>query len=136
MNTQESNGLAAHINAVNARRTARAEAAVNFLVALVIGLIMAVALLHWATPCADATMCLAAVTPTLRSPVQRLLDWFAMWRLRWHIRNAQQALAWQHEQADLARWELDHLPRAMAVTRGHIDMLEAQLQALTGNRGL
>ena len=136
MNTQDANGLAAHINAVNARRTARAEAAVNFLVALVIGLILAVALLNWATPCADATPCLAAVTPTVRNPVQRLLDRYAMWRLHAHIRSAQQDLAGQHEQLQLANWEREHLPRQMAVTRGHIDQLEAQLNALTGNRGL
>lgn len=136
MNAKESNGLAAHINAVNARRTARAEAAVNFMVALVIGLIMAVALLHWATPCADATMCLAAVTPTLRSPVQRLLDWYAMWRLRAHIRSAQADLEWQHEQLDLANWEREHLPRQMAMTRAHIDLLEDRLRTLTGNAEL
>ena len=49
--------LAQGVNALNARRSARAEAAAGFVVALVLGILGGLALVHYGTPCAAGHLC-------------------------------------------------------------------------------
>jgi hypothetical protein len=62
--------LADAINARNAHTTQRAESAVHVLLAVVLAVLGAMALLHFATPCPAAMLCmsLALVTPTTEEP--------------------------------------------------------------------
>jgi len=63
--------LAQRVNALNAQRSARAEAAAGFVVALVLGILGGLALVHYGTPCAAGHLCmgLAYLVPQ-RRPVQ------------------------------------------------------------------
>jgi hypothetical protein len=132
---QDSRVLAAGINALNARRAQRAEAAAGFIVAFVVALLLALALVHWAMPCEGASLCLAAVVPTQRSWQQRLLDKYEAWRLRYAIRCAQQDLVYQEEQLQIARWECEQLPQQQRVTQAHVEALQQQLRALGAHVG-
>lgn len=65
-----------------ASRTAdQAERAVRLLLAAVIGVLLALALLHWATPCADAALCLAPLA------LPRQLHQHLRHRLRYRLRH-------------------------------------------------
>lgn len=52
----------------NARVHARGQAVLHAVLVVVLGVLGALALIHWATPCADAALCLAPLA----------------WRTRWH----------------------------------------------------
>lgn len=54
---RESQVLADGINSLNARRTRRANAAVDFIVGLTVGVLGGLALLHYATPCLGGALC-------------------------------------------------------------------------------
>ena len=131
--------LSAVVNALNAHRMGaverRVHAFLGVLLAIAVALVGAFALIHFSTPCEGASLCLAAVVPTRRGWVQRLVDSLAQWRLRYYIRSAEQDLAYQHQQLEIAQWECEALPRQMAVTRGYIDQLEAELRGF-GPRGV
>lgn len=62
--------------AFNARVQARAEAAVRALIIFVFCILAALALVHWATPCAEAALCLAPLA-VHRHALRRLA---AAWR--------------------------------------------------------
>ena len=127
---EDSRTLADGVNALNQQRTSRAEAAAKFIVYLVIGVLGGLALAHYATPCEGFSLCLAAVVPTHRNWLQRLADRYEAWRLYAAIKHAQQDLAWQYEQLEIAQWECQQIPQQQKVTRAHIDSLQAKLRAL------
>lgn len=130
----DSQALSSALNGANAEAMARVDRKVNafmgLMVAIAVGVAGAFALIHFGTPCEGASLCMATVVPTQRSWLQRLVLDLQSWRLRLQIRAAQQDLAYQHEALDIARWECQHLPRQMAVTRAHIDRLANQIDAL------
>ncbi len=51
--TEDSSLIVQHISALNARRTSRAEAAANFLAVFIVGVLGAILLVHFLTPCAE-----------------------------------------------------------------------------------
>lgn len=134
MNPMDTIELSAAVNEFNARRMAvvqrRVHAFLGLMLALAAGIVGAFALIHFGTPCEGASLCMAAIIPTRRSWLQRLVLDVQSWRLRWQVRAAQQDLVYQHEALELARWECDHLPKQMAITRAHIDRLADQIDAL------
>lgn len=122
------------INGLNAHRMAsvqnRVHAFLGLLLAVAIAVGGAFALIHFGTPCEGADLCLAAVAPTHRNWMQRMVDRYQAWRLRYHIGIAAKDLHYQEEQLTIARWECEHLPLQLKVTRDHIEALENQLRAL------
>jgi len=122
------------INGLNAHRMAsvqnRVHAFLGLLLAVAIAVGGAFALIHFGTPCEGADLCLAAVVPTHRNWMQRMVDRYQAWRLRYHIGIAAQDLLDQKEQLLIARWECEQLPLQLQVTQDHINMLETQLRAL------
>lgn len=127
---QDSRAISEHVNAINAHRTNRATAAANFIVAMVVALLLSALVINFALPCEGASLCLAAVVPTHRNWAQRMVDRYQAWRLRYHIGIAAKDLHYQEEQLLIARWECEHLPLQLKVTREHITALEHQLRAL------
>ena len=118
----------AQTNTRNARTTRRAEAAAELLVALAIAAGLVWALLAWATPCADATLCLAtAAIPARPWWLQRGLLRLRALYLRALIRWAQADLEFQARQERIAQREIEHLPLLRQSTRQHIEELECQL---------
>lgn len=118
---EDSRALADAVNALNARRASRAEAAANFVVVLVVALLLAAAVLHFLTPCHGAELCGAALLP------RRGTTW---WRrlympmraayLRMLMRSCV-ADIWHHQQtAELA-------PVLEAMARQRLDELRVQL---------
>lgn len=57
LSVAQTHELAQGVNALNAQRTARAEAGAGFIVALVVGVLFGLALVHFATPCAAGHLC-------------------------------------------------------------------------------
>lgn len=133
MNARETIELSAAVNELNAHRMdavqRRVHAFLGLLLAIAVGLGLAVALIHFGTPCAGASLC-AAVLPTQRSWLERMVLDLQRWRLLRQIRSAQQDLTYQQEALQLAQWECDHIPRQLDVTQGHIDQLCRQMDAL------
>lgn len=128
--------LSAAGNDFNTRRVVRVERRVHtwlgWLAAVFIALGLSYALICFATPCEGASLCMAAVLPTQRSWLQRLVLDFQAWRLRSAIRSARHELASQYEHLEMAQWECEHLPLQLNVTRGHIDNLVHQLSLVEG----
>lgn len=62
----------------NARVQAQANAMLRVLLAVVLAVLGALALVHWATPCPDATLCLSPLAMQRNAP-RRLAAW---WRRR------------------------------------------------------
>ena len=117
----ESHALAQRVNLLNARRTERAEAAADFVVIIVVGILLACALVHFATPCEGATLCMAAViTPTRTSLWRRLRMQLRAWRLRWKLSDVQATLAYVEE-------DLAELPDVRRHLRRQRDTLAACL---------
>lgn len=117
----------AQINARNERITRRAEAAANVLVALAIAGGVVLALLAWATPCAEGTLCMGAATQMRPGWLQRCLLRAHAAYLRVLIRAAQADLEYQATQERIAQWEVDQLPSIRKATRLHIEALEIRL---------
>lgn len=67
MSPAESNAIAQAINRRNVRTTHRAEAAAGFVVALVVAILGALALVHFATPCEGATLCMALAARSINT---------------------------------------------------------------------
>lgn len=112
------------LNDINARRTRRAEAAGSFVGILVLGILAALAIIHWATPCADAALCMAAViTPTRRGPAGAVLRTLERWRLRLALADAELAL-------DRVQADLELLPRVQRDLQRDIDALRVKLATL------
>ena len=76
LNAKDANTLAQGVNEQNAARTRRAEAAVNVLLAVVLAVLGAVGLVHWAMQCNvmldGAALCMGALfaAPSTRQQVQ------------------------------------------------------------------
>jgi hypothetical protein len=122
--------LCQFVNELNARRQQnvqrRVHAFLGLLLAIAVGLGLAFALIHFGMPCEGAGL-YAAVLPTQRSWLQRLVLDMQRWRLLRHIRSAQQDLAYQEEALQLAQWETEHIPAQMEITRRHIEQLSIQM---------
>jgi hypothetical protein len=128
MTPTESDPIARRLVALATQRTKRAEAAAEFVVALVLGIIGALLLLHWATPCEAGHLCaMAAITRTRSTLQQRIAAAARRWYLRALIRRAQATLRYQQEDQQRAQVELDYMPHAQAVTRAHIAALHVRL---------
>lgn len=122
--------VAQHIATVNARRVARVDAGTDVLLALAVGAAAAWALYQWwAVPCAagDAAMCMAAVIRTRPGWLHRALLGLRALYLRRLIASAQADIEFQDQQEDIARWEIEHLPRLRQAARQQIAILELQL---------
>ena len=132
MNAIESIELSAAANHLNARRMAQIDRRVNaflsLLLAVAVGLGLAFALIHFGSPCEGASLC-AAVLPTQRSWLERIVLDLQRWRLLRHIRSAQQDLTYQQEALQLAQRECDHIPKQLDVTQRHIDQFCRQMHA-------
>lgn len=130
--TPEQRAAARLVAELNARSTRTVEAIANVLVAVVVGILLAAALLHFLTPCDAATLCGAVVTPTRLSPWARLRveAEHALLRLRlavraWHLRHKLAA----------AEFDLQYLPddiqaaqEQLEYTRLHAETLRLQLE--------
>jgi hypothetical protein len=133
MNARETIELSAAVNQINAQRMdavqRRVHAFLGLLLAVAVGLGLAFAIIHFGLPCEGAGLC-AAVLPTQRSWLERIVLDMQRWRLLRHIRSAQQDLLFQAEALELAQWECHHIPRQMEVTEAHIEQLSRQIDAL------
>lgn len=117
MSPRDSNVIAQGVNELNARRAARAESAAGLLVALVVGILLALALVHWATPCAFGTLCAAPVVTPLRTGLlQRLY-------LRWRAAYLRALIRWAEEDVEHLESMQFHIP---AQLRSHRLWLEAR----------
>ena len=92
---------AQRINEINAKRTARAESAAGFVAVLVIGILAALALVHFLTPCEGATLCMAAViTPTRSGAARGFMRMLERWQVRMSLADAELTL--DRVQTDIA----------------------------------
>ncbi len=129
MNTRPIDAADAHyaaerLNDMNARRTRPVEAAANFVGALVLAILAALALLHWLTPCAEAALCMAAViNPTRSGPAGAVLRMLERWRLRLALADAEMAL-------DRVQTDIQTLPLVEDELRRNIDTMRVQLATL------
>jgi hypothetical protein len=113
--------MAQAINAANDHRAARAEAGVGVIVALVLGILAGLALLHYLTPCETAALCTLSVIPTRPGWGLRLAQWGRAQYLQWRIRCALGDVAAMRRVIDHAREELDYLPRQIDL---HLEWIE------------
>ena len=128
MTPTETDAIARRICALNSRRTQRAERAAEFVVVLVLGIIGALLLVHWATPCDVGHLCAMAAVTRTRTPLwQRITSAAHRAYLRALIRSAQATLRYQQEAQQRAQGELDYLPHAQTVTQQHIAALQIRL---------
>lgn len=114
----EANSVASGINALNAKGTAESEHAAAVVVAVVIGALLACALLHWWEPCAEASLCAALITPTRRC--WRLTSWVRVLMARWRLADAESALEWVED-------DLHTLPLIRNTLAAKVDVLRVQL---------
>lgn len=128
MTPAETNEVAKRINRTNATRSKRAEAAAEFIVAMVLGAIGAALLVHYLTPCDAGHLCgLAAITRTHTPLWQRITNGVRRWYLRALIRSAHKSLQFLLEHEQRVQGELEYLPHAQAVARQHIAALQVRL---------
>lgn len=128
LNAKDADTLAQGVNEQNAARTRRAEAAVNVLLAVVLAVLGAVGLVHWASQCNvmldGAALCMAAVIPTRPGLLQRA--WRRVYMqaraayLRTLLRACEQDISYHQETAELA-------PQLEALARLRADELRVQL---------
>jgi len=121
----------------NAARVHRIDAGVDILIAVAVALGLAWALAVWATPCADAALCLAPMVPLRTNWLATLLLRLRGAYLRRLIASAEEDLAFQDENEALVLWELQQIPLQRSVTRAHLGALRRQLGAIqlaTGSR--
>jgi len=131
MTPAQSHQLATAVNALNYSRGRRAEAAADFLVAIVIAALGIAALLHFALPCnPEGALCMAAVLHTRTPWPQRLLgSLHAAW-LRHRIASARQEIKHMEEVIYMAHAELAYLPPRIAAHEAWITGQQATLQRL------
>ena len=105
----------------NARVHAQANAMLRTLLAVVIAVLLTLALLHWATPCAEAALCLAPATVPrglivwCRRTFRRLHIQVLRVRLQQLLGSAQQMALDRHQPPDAALRLGAVLARAAAV---------------------
>lgn len=133
MSPADTDLIARGVNAINARRTKRAEAAVHVVLAVLFCILGAAALLHYLTPCDAGQLCsLAAITRT-RTPLSaRMVATLRAWYLRALIRSAHKSLQYLEEHHQRVQAELEYLPHAQALARQHIAALQVRLIQLQG----
>jgi hypothetical protein len=126
MSPIESNDIAQQINAANARRARKTEAALHFVGALVLAILGALALVHWLTPCDVGHLCAggAALVPTrTESWPQRLVRAVRRWYLRRLIVAAEFDADHHAETMHLA-------PQLRDIAEARAAELRAELEAL------
>lgn len=119
--------MAQAVNSANDHRAARAEAGVGVIVALVLGILGGLALLHYLTPCEGAALCTLSVIPTRPGWGLRLTQWLRGAYLQWRIRCALADVAAMRRVIDHASEELDYLPRQIDL---HLEWIDARLDEL------
>ena len=80
--TDEANAMSKALNAMNAESISDSEHATAVVLAVVIGALLACLALHYWEPCADASLCVAIITPLRTGWLQRLRLRFSAWQLR------------------------------------------------------
>ncbi len=114
--------LAQTINATNTHRMQRVEqrvnAAASVIVALVIAILGALALVHFATPCEGASLCAATVLRTRPGWLSQLRFAWRRWRLCAQVQDAERAVAHHDELANLHH-EVSLIAADAAVRRLH-----------------
>ena len=113
--------LSQRINAANAARIKRAEAAAGFVVALILGILGAVLLLHYLLPCAEGALCAATVINTRPGLLSRLRYALRGWYLRHLISAAENDLLDMHDDMERAQDYLWRLPQQISSHRLCID---------------
>lgn len=119
--------MAQTVNAANDHRAARAEAGVGVIVALVLGILAGLALLHYLTPCESAALCTLSVIPTRPGWGLRLSQWLRGAYLQWRIRCALADVAAMRWAIEYARDDLDYLPKQIDL---HLEWIDARLDEL------
>ena len=119
--------MAQAVNAANDHRAARAEAGVGVIVALVLGILGGLALLHYLTPCESAALCTLSVIPTRPGWGLRLSQWLRGAYLQWRIRCALADVAAMRCAIEYARDDLDYLPKQIDL---HLEWIDARLDEL------
>lgn len=125
MSPHESNSIAQAINAMNAKRSARADAALSVILALVLAVLGAAALLHWLTPCEAGTLCMAGAVHTRSGWLASLQRRLHAVTLRWRLRDVEVTL-------DRVEEDLADLPEIRLSLRREANALRAQLARLEG----
>lgn len=121
LSADEANTVARAINAMNAERISGSEKAADVVVATIIGLLLALAVLHWATPCEGTGLCAAVITPTTRGGwLRRALLRLRRARLRWLLADAETALEWVES-------DLQELPATRQTLVWKIDVMRIEL---------
>jgi hypothetical protein len=123
MNPTDSNALAEVINARNAQRMQRAEAGAGIVVALVLGILGALALVHWLTPCEGTALCMgAAFTQPHRA------GWLRNLALRLRAAHLRVLIRWAEDDMSALRTELEYshadlhrIPQQLRVHQAWID---------------
>ena len=113
---------------MNSTPTSGTQAALGYVLGVVIAILATLALVHWMSCSQEAgtALCMAmAVTPTRRSWPQRIGDWLYERYLRVDLRDERAALC-NMEQS------LADLPDLIEEQQQRIDYLREQLSAVTG----
>ena len=94
-------------------------------VVLVIGILAALALVHFLTPCEGAALCMSAVITPTRSDtwLRRLLRPFRRWSVRWRLADTEAAI--DYVEADIAE-----LPEIRMQLRREANALRVRLAVL------
>lgn len=115
---------AERLNAMNERHTRRPNALGSAVGVVVLATLGALAIIAWATPCAEGTLCMAAVINTTRTgPAGAVLRLLESWRLRLALADAELAL-------DRVQSDIELLPRVEQDLRRNIDSMRVRLATL------
>lgn len=127
MNITDGRVVSDAINARNARTSDRAEAAVWFVVLLVLAILGGLALVHWATPCAEGALCSLAVIPTRPGALARLRRALRAWELRHLIRSAEADIA--HMNDELARLPAQINHHRAWVSERRVELIDCEISS-------
>lgn len=108
------------------RNHRRADRALNYLLALVLGILGAVALVHWLTPCEGATLC-AGVIPLRPTVAQRMVR---TWRRCCALARAldlRYRIVWAEQDLQVLRAEMELAPQQAALLERHLEVLRVRL---------
>lgn len=120
----DSNLIAHGVNALNAKRTKRAEAAAHFVLFVVMVILGAAAMVHYLTPCDVGQLCMvAAITPTRAGLISRWVNSIRAAYLR-------QRIAWAETDIDVMQHSYESLPAQMAAHRLWLDQRRVELIGL------
>lgn len=116
----EANAMSKVLNAMNAERISGGDNAAAVFVAVVIGALLACAVLHFAEPCAGATLCSALITPLRTGWWPRLALRLRAWRLRVSLADHEATL--QRVESDM-----EALPTVRSNLQRNVDFCRIQL---------